>query len=131
MLVLPKQRGKMSLITKIFIGFIMAEHLYILWLEMFMWTKPLGKKVFSGFPSELFEKTKSLAANQGLYNGFLSAGLLWSLFIQDPIWSKNVAIFFTSCVAIAGIYGAATAMKKIFYTQALPALVALGLLILL
>ncbi len=121
----------MHIIAQIFIAFVAIEHLYILWLEMFMWTKPLGRKVFSGFPSELFEKTKSLAANQGLYNGFLAAGLIWSLLIQDPMWSKNIAIFFTSCVTIAGIYGAATAMKKIFFTQAMPALITLIVLLLL
>ena len=94
-----------------------------------MWTKPLGRKTFSTLPSDMFEKTKALAANQGLYNGFLAAGLIWSLLIQDPIWSKNVALFFTSCVVVAGVYGAATAMKKIFFTQALPALITLTVLL--
>jgi putative membrane protein len=121
----------MHLFAKIFISLVALEHIYILWLEMFMWTKPLGRKVFSALPSDLFVKTKSLAANQGLYNGFLAAGLIWSLLIQDPIWAKNIAIFFTSCVAIAGIYGAMTAMKKIFFTQALPALIALTIILLL
>ena len=118
----------MHIVAQIFVALVAVEHIYILWLEMFMWTKPLGRKTFSSFPSDLFERTKALAANQGLYNGFLAAGLIWSLLIQDPIWSKNVALFFTSCVAIAGIYGAATAMKKIFFTQALPALITLALL---
>ena len=81
--------------------------------------------------SELFEKTKALAANQGLYNGFLAAGLIWSLIVLDPVWSKNIALFFTACVAVAGIYGAATAMRKIFFTQALPAILALGSLLML
>jgi putative membrane protein len=121
----------MHLFAKIFIALVALEHIYILWLEMFMWTKPLGRKTFSSLSSDLFEKTKALAANQGLYNGFLAAGLIWSLLIQDPIWSKNVAIFFTACVSIAGIYGAATAMKKIFFTQACPALITLALLVLL
>jgi putative membrane protein len=115
----------MPLLTKILITLVGLEHIYILWLEMFMWTKPLGRKTFSSLPSDLFEKTKALAANQGLYNGFLAAGLIWSLLIQDPMWSKNVAIFFTTCVSVAGIYGAVTAMKKIFFTQALPALITL------
>lgn len=119
----------MHFIVKIFIALVAVEHIYILWLEMFMWTKPLGRKTFSALPSDLFEKTKALAANQGLYNGFLAAGLIWSLFIQDPIWSKYVAIFFISCVSIAGMYGALTAMKKIFFTQALPALITLALLL--
>ncbi len=119
----------MSTLSQIFVALIAVEHLYILWLEMFMWTKPLGRKTFSALPSELFEKTKGLAANQGLYNGFLAAGLFWSLLIQDPVWSKNIALFFTSCIAVAGIFGAATAMKKIFYTQALPALITLAALL--
>ncbi|MDP1675994.1 MAG: DUF1304 domain-containing protein [Bacteroidota bacterium] len=119
----------MHILTQIFVALVAVEHLYILWLEMFMWTKPLGRKTFSSFPSDLFEKTKALAANQGLYNGFLAAGLIWSLLIQDPFWSSKVAIFFTSCVAIAGIYGAASAMKKIFFTQALPALITLAFLL--
>ena len=115
----------MALAIKILIGIIAAEHLYILWFEMFAWTTR-GPKVFRHFPKDLFEPTKSLAANQGLYNGFLSAGLIWSLLIQDPIWAEYVATFFLGCVAVAGIYGAITATKKIFYIQALPAL--LGLL---
>jgi len=119
----------MNLVSQILVGFVAVEHLYILWLEMFMWTKPLGRKTFSTLPSDMFEKTKALAANQGLYNGFLAAGLIWSLLIQDPIWSKNVALFFTSCVVVAGVYGAATAMKKIFFTQALPALITLTVLL--
>ena len=70
-----------------------------------------------------------MAANQGLYNGFLAAGLIWTFFIQDEIWRNHIALFFLSCVAIAGIYGAFTASKRIFYVQALPALLALALLL--
>ncbi|MFA6440656.1 MAG: DUF1304 domain-containing protein [Bacteriovoracaceae bacterium] len=113
----------MNLISQVLVVFVAIEHLYILWLEMFMWTTPRGRKVFSSVPADMFEKTKALAANQGLYNGFLAAGLFWSLLIQDPVWSHNVALFFASCVAAAGVYGAATAMKRIFYVQALPALI--------
>lgn len=120
----------MNLIQKIFLALVAIEHLYILWLEMFAWTTR-GRKVFTSIPPDLFEKTKAFAANQGLYNGFLAAGLIWSFLITDAIWSKNVAIFFTGCVTVAGIYGAATAMKKIFFTQALPAIIALTLLLLL
>ena len=115
----------MIFIAKIFVAIVAVLHLYFLWLEMFVWTTR-GPKVFKNFPRELFEPTKSMAANQGLYNGFLSAGLLWSLFIQDPNWSKYVAIFFLGCVAVAGIYGALSVSKKIFYIQGLPAL--LGIL---
>lgn len=93
---------------------------------MFLWTTR-GPKVFRNFSKDLFEPTKTLAANQGLYNGFLAAGLLWSLLISDEIWQKNVALFFLGCVAVAGIYGALTASKKIFYIQALPAIVAIVL----
>lgn len=114
----------MNIISKILIVFIALLHIYFLWLEMFAWTTS-AKKVFRTIPEDLFEKTKVLAANQGLYNGFLSAGLIWSLFISDEIWSKNVALFFLSCVTIAGIYGAYSASKKIFYVQALPAIIAI------
>lgn len=118
----------MNLLSQIIIGFIAIIHLYILWLEMFAWLTR-GPKVFRTIPSDLFEKTKIMAANQGLYNGFLSAGLIWSLFISDASCSKNVAIFFLGCVLIAGIYGAITASKRILFVQAVPA--AIGLLSLL
>ncbi len=120
----------MNTLAQLFVTLLAVEHLYILWLEMFMWTKPLGRKTFSAVPSDLFEKTKGLAANQGLYNGFLAAGLIWLFYIQDPVWSKNIALFFTSCIVIAGIFGAATAMRKIFFTQALPAIITLIVLLL-
>jgi len=115
----------MSLLTQIMIGFVAFIHLYILWLEMFAWTTR-GRKVFKTIPADQFEKTKVMAANQGLYNGFLVAGLIWSLFITDVSWSKNVAIFFLSCVLVAGIYGAITVSKRIFFVQSIPAI--LGLL---
>ncbi|PZU86767.1 MAG: DUF1304 domain-containing protein [Chryseobacterium sp.] len=114
----------MEIISKIFVAIVALEHLYILYMEMFAW-ETLGKKTFKTIPAELFKPTKSLAANQGLYNGFLSAGLIWSLFICDNVWSKNVAIFFLGCVIVAGIYGALTATRKIFFVQALPAIIAL------
>ena len=91
---------------------------------MFAWTTS-AKKVFRTIPEDLFEKTKVLAANQGLYNGFLSAGLLWSLAISDENWSQNIALFFLCCVSVAGIFGAYSASKKIFYVQALPAIIAI------
>jgi putative membrane protein len=114
----------MELIPKILIGIVAIEHCYILWLEMFAWTTK-APKVFRGLKKELFEPTKALAANQGLYNGFLAAGLFWSLLIENHQWSFYVSIFFLSCVAIAGIYGGLTAGKRIFYVQALPAILAL------
>lgn len=119
----------MEILIKVLIGFVAALHLYFMWFEMFAWTTR-GRKVFRNFPSELFEPTKPLAANQGLYNGFLAAGLLWTYFISDPSWSNNVALFFLSCVTIAGIYGAISADKKIFFVQALPALITIVLIIL-
>ena len=113
------------IITKIIICIIALLHLYFLWLEMFVWTTK-AKKVFRSLPEDLFEKTKVLAANQGLYNGFLAAGLIWSVVIEDEIWSKNIAFFFLICVAVAGCYGYySTQTKKIFYVQALPAIIAL------
>lgn len=117
----------MAVLTNILIILVAILHGYFLWFEMFAWTTR-GRKVFKKFPSELFEPTKALAANQGLYNGFLAAGLLWTFLINDPIWRANIAFFFLGCVAIAGIYGAFTADRKIFYVQALPALLALFLL---
>jgi putative membrane protein len=119
----------MELIAKILIGFIAVEHIYILYMEMFAWTT-LGKKTFKSLDPSLFEPTKLLAANQGLYNGFLAAGLIWTFFISDENWQQNVAIFFLSCVSIAGIYGAMTAGKRIFFVQALPALIALAVVFL-
>ena len=119
----------MKLLSQILIALVAIEHLYILWLEMFAWTTA-GRRTFRSLRSDLFEPTKALAANQGLYNGFLAAGLIWSLFIADPVWSKNVAIFFLGCVIVAGIYGGASAQKSIFYIQGLPAIIALVVLLL-
>ncbi len=117
----------MHVIVKILIGLLAMLHLYFLWLEMFAWTSR-GPKVFKNFPKELFEPTKSLAANQGLYNGFLVAGLIWSLLVNDRPWNYYIAIFFTCCILVAGIYGAISADKKIFFVQGLPALITLILL---
>ncbi len=115
----------MEILAKALVALVAIEHLYILYMEMFAW-ETLGRKTFKGsLPDHLFTPTKALAANQGLYNGFLAAGLLWSFFIADPIWSRNVALFFLGCVVVAGIYGAVSASRKIFYVQALPAIVAL------
>lgn len=118
----------MPILAQVFIAIVALLHLYFLYLEMFAW-ETRGPKVFRGFDRELFPKTKALAANQGLYNGFLVAGLIWSLLISDSVWSKNVALFFLSCVLVAGLYGALTVERKIFYVQGVPAL--LGILTLL
>lgn len=114
----------MSLLSMILIGLVALLHLYFLWLEMFAWTTR-GPKVFRSLDPDLFEPTKVLAANQGLYNGFLVAGLVWSLLIRNADWAFNVALFFLACVAVAGTYGAVTASRRIFYVQALPALAAI------
>lgn len=114
------------LLAKIFTVLVALMHIYFLWLEMFAWTTR-GKKVFKNFPSDLFEPTKSMAANQGLYNGFLAAGLLWSLFISDPHWAFYIALFFLSCVTIAGIYGWISVSKRIFFVQGIPAIIAIVL----
>jgi putative membrane protein len=118
----------LNLSTKLLIAIIAAEHLYFMYLEMFAWTTR-ARKVFKGFPPDFFEKTRVLAANQGLYNGFLAAGLLWSLTIKDAAWSSTIAGFFLACVSVAGIYGAYSVQKTIFYIQALPAFVGLLLLL--
>lgn len=118
----------MEIAIKIIIGLIALIHLYILWFEMFAW-ETRGRKVFRNFPAELFTPTKVLAANQGLYNGFLAAGLCWTFFISNVEWRNNIALFFLSCVAVAGIYGTFTASKKIFFVQALPALMAIFLIL--
>ena len=115
------------MLASLFIVLIALLHLYICWFEMFAWESK-GPKIFKDFPKDLFAPTKAMAANQGLYNGFLAAGLIWSLLIRDPIWSENVAFFFLICVLIAGVYGAATASKRILYVQALPAALAIILL---
>ena len=119
----------MLLIVKIIIGIVALLHFYFMWLEMFVWTTR-GKKVFKNFPEDLFEKTKVLAANQGLYNGFLAAGLVWSLIIDNIFWAQNVSIFFLGCVLVASIYGAITVDKKIFFVQGLLPLIGLILIFL-
>ncbi len=118
----------MSILAMILVACIAALHVYIAWFEMCAW-ETRGPKVFSSFPAELFKPTKAMAANQGLYNGFLAAGLLWSLFIGDAAWQQSIAVFFLLCVAIAGIYGAMSVSKRILYVQAVPAGVALLLVL--
>lgn len=118
----------MEIVTKILIGFVAGLHLFFLYFEMFAWNT-LGRKIFKGgLPKDLFEPTESMAANQGLYNGFLAAGLIWTFFIEDIHWRIYIAVFFLGCVIIAGIYGGITVSKKIFFVQAVPAIIALILL---
>lgn len=112
----------MSLLSILLIVFVAIEHLYFLILEMFLWTKPKTMRAFGLKSKEFAEETKVLAANQGLYNGFLAAGLIFSIIQQN----KSTAIFFLTCVTIAGIYGSYSTKKiKLFYLQSIPAIVAL------
>lgn len=119
----------MSIFAKIIVVLIAFLHLYILWFEMFKWTSK-GPKIFKDFPADLFEPTKTMAANQGLYNGFLAAGLIWSLLIGNPEWQHNVALCFLLFVLVAGVYGAATASKRILFVQAVPAAIGITCLFL-
>lgn len=115
----------METLSLILTGIVALEHLYILWMEMFAW-ETVGKKTFRGaLPEELFKATKGLAANQGLYNGFLAAGLIWSFFIENPEWSFNIRVFFLGCVIVAALYGGITSSKSILLKQGLPAILAL------
>ena len=117
------------IITKILIGLVAILHIWFLILEMFLWTKPIGLKTF-GLTLEKANETAVLAANQGLYNGFLAIGLLWSLVYPDPFFGRQISIFFLVCVGIAGLYGAYSANIRILYVQALPAILALLLILL-
>jgi putative membrane protein len=109
--------------VNVLIAAVAVLHLYFLILEMFLWTRPIGLEIFNQ-TAERARATASLAANQGLYNGFLAAGLFWSFSFSDPKISTQIQIFFLICISIAGIFGAWTANKKIFFIQALPALIA-------
>lgn len=115
----------MTLLANLIIGLVAALHVYFLVLEMFLWDKPAGRKAF-GLKLEFAQATKVLAANQGLYNGFLAAGLVWGLWLGDA--GLHIKVFFLGCVVVAGVFGAATASKKILFIQALPAALGLGLL---
>jgi putative membrane protein len=115
----------MSTAANVVIAVVALLHLYFLVLEMFLWDKPAGLRAF-GHSAEAAAASKVLAANQGLYNGFLAAGLIWGLSLGAA--GRPVQLFFLVCVLIAGLYGAATASRKILYVQALPALIALALL---
>jgi putative membrane protein len=115
----------MTVVANVLVGLVAALHAYFLVLEMFLWTKPAGRGAF-GLTQEFAEETKTLAANQGLYNGFLVAGLAWGL-IDDNL---AFTVFFLGCVIVAGLYGAATVGRKILFVQAVPAVLALGAVLL-
>lgn len=112
----------MRVVADVLVVFVAVLHLLFLVLEMFLWTKPFGRRTF-GLSRELAEATKGLAANQGLYNGFLAAGLIWGVIAGDA--GLAIKVFFLACVIIAGIFGAITAKRSILFIQALPGLLAL------
>lgn len=115
----------MLTLAKVVVAVVALLHLWFLVLEMFLWTKPLGRRVFRTTP-EFAAASATLAANQGLYNGFLAAGLLWGLALGDG--GRAVMLFFLACVTVAGIFGAATVNRRIVWVQALPAAAGIALL---
>ena len=116
----------MTTIANVLVGLVALLHVYFLVLEMFLWDTPYGRKTF-GLTAEYAAASKTLAANQGLYNGFLAAGLAWGLVLGAD--GASVKIFFLACVIVAGVYGALTVSRKILFVQALPAVIALALLL--
>jgi putative membrane protein len=117
----------MSTIANVVIGLVALLHVYFLVLEMFLWDKPAGLRAF-GQTLEAARASKVLAANQGLYNGFLAAGLIWGLTLGAA--GTGVKVFFLTCILVAGLYGAATASRKILFIQAIPAAIGLALVLL-
>jgi putative membrane protein len=117
----------MSVAATVVIAIVALLHAYFLVLEMFLWTTPTGRRAF-GLTAEFAQQSKVLAANQGLYNGFLAAGLVWGLILGSS--GFDVKVFFLACVLVAGMFGGITVSRKILWIQALPALIALVLLLL-
>ena len=118
----------MKLLANGIVALVALIHIYIVYLEMFLWTTPKGQKAF-GITADFAQQSKTLAANQGLYNGFLAAGLIWGL-VKGDAAGFEIKLFFLVCVLIAGLYGAATASKRILYVQAEPALLGIAALLL-
>jgi putative membrane protein len=118
---------RLRTVADILVGIVALEHLWFLVLEMFLWTKPIGLRTFR-LTEERARASASLAANQGLYNGFLAAGLLWGLLASPTMFETSIKVFFLSCVVVAGMFGALTVSRRILVVQALPAAVALVLL---
>jgi len=112
----------MQIVSAVLVALVAVIHGYILVLEMFLWRAPRTRAAF-GTTEEFAEATSVLAANQGLYNGFLAAGLVWGLLAADPV-GRQVQLFFLACVAVAGLYGAATVGRRILFVQTLPAVIA-------
>jgi len=117
----------MMMVANILVALVALLHVYFLALEMFLWTKPLGLKTFNQTLAKA-QDSAVLAANQGLYNGFLAAGLIWGLLHSVPPFAFQIKVFFLLCVVVAGLYGAYSVSKRILFVQALPAAVALVLL---
>ncbi|WP_461384200.1 DUF1304 domain-containing protein [Devosia indica] len=117
------------MVAMVLVGVVALIHVYIVLLEMVWWTTPRGQKAF-GLTPEFARETKVLAANQGLYNGFLAAGLVWGLVHPDPAVAWQIKLFFLACVAVAGLYGAATASRRILFIQTLPAVLTILALVL-
>lgn len=117
----------MSLIADVLVALVALLHSYFLVLEMFLWDKPAGRRAF-GLKPDFALATKALAANQGLYNGFLVAGLIWGLLLGQ-VAGLPIKVFFLVCVIVAGAFGALTVSRKILFVQALPAAIALGLVL--
>lgn len=116
----------MTMAANIAIGIVALLHAYFLVLEMFLWDRPFGRRIFKTTP-EFAAASKALAANQGLYNGFLAAGLVWGLALGAP--GIDVKVFFLACVVIAGLFGGATVNRNIMFVQAVPGIIGLALLL--
>lgn len=119
----------MAILALVLVALVALIHLYIVLLEMVWWDSPRGRKAFRMTP-EFSAQTKVLAANQGLYNGFLAAGLIWGLVHPDAAMGWQIQLFFLACVAVAGLYGAATVGRKILFIQTVPAVLAIIALVL-
>src|SRR2546423_2442286 len=117
----------MGLVANVFVGIVALIHIGFLVLEMFLWRTPFGRRAI-GVDPELANRTAPLAANQGLYNGFLAAGLIWGLIAGEPV-SYQAKVFFLICVIVAGLYGAATVNRRVLLIQAVPAAIALVLVV--
>jgi putative membrane protein len=113
-------------VANVFVALLALLHVYILVLEMFLWTTPRGRKAF-GLTPEFAEQSKTLAANQGLYNGFLAAGLVWGLCLGAA--GDGAKLFFLACILVAGVYGGLTATRKILFIQAIPAAIGIALVL--
>ena len=120
------EKKTMTLFSNIAVTVVALLHLYFLVLEMFLWTKPFGRRLF-GLTPEFAQASATLAANQGLYNGFLAAGLFWGLVLGAA--GFGIKVFFLGCVIVAGVYGAFTVSRRIFWVQAFPGVLALALVL--